>query len=173
MSAPQTRVAEPEFDFNAYFTGHTRISGWFADRFGNVKRHFCGDFYGEMRDDVFNLDEVLYYSDGVIEERVWNVKISDGGQFTAESDSLVGEATGIQSGNTLQLSYVMNVLIAEGKTWKLKMDDYMFFQPDGSLHNSTIVKKWGIRIGNVSTQYQKHDGSATCHIKQEKFALAG
>jgi len=160
----------PDFDFIDYFEGHTRASGWFADRFGNVKRHFCGDFYGEQIGDVFNLDEKLFYSDDVIEERLWSVKINADGVFTAESDALIGGAIGQMKGSGLRMQYVMNVMIAENKFWKLKMNDYMFFQPDKSLHNSTEVKKWGIRIGNVSTQYYKHDGSETC-AAMEKVAL--
>ncbi len=157
----------PEFNFIDYFDGHTRASGWFADRFGNVKRHFCGDFFGEQVNDVFNLDEKLYYSDDVVEERIWSVKISKNGVFTAESESLVGGATGQLTGSGLRMQYIMNVMVAENKFWKLKMNDYMFLQPDKSLHNSTEVKKWGIRIGNVSTQYYKHDGSETCAAMKE------
>jgi len=160
----------PEFNFTDYFEGHTRASGWFADRFGNVKRHFCGDFYGEKTEDAFNLDEKLYYSDGVVEERVWSVNISPDGVFTAESDSLIGGATGQMQGSGLRMQYIMNVMIAENKFWKLKMNDYMFLQRDKSLHNSTEVLKWGIRIGNVSTQYYKHDGTDTCAL-MEKNAL--
>jgi len=152
----------PDFDFVDYFGGHTRASGWFADRFGNVKRHFCGDFYGEQVGGVFNLDEKLFYSDGVVEERVWSVAITPDGEFSAESDSLIGPATGELKGSGLRMQYIMNVMIAENKFWKLKMNDYMFYQPDRSLHNSTEVIKWGVRIGNVSTQYYKHDGSETC-----------
>ena len=163
----QLSTQGPEFNFVEYFSGHTRASGWFADRFGNVKRHFCGDFYGEQKGEVFDLVEKLYYSDGIIEDRVWSVSIQPNGEFKAESDSLVGAAVGEQSGSGLKLHYIMNVMIAEDKFWKLKMNDYMFFQPDRSLHNSTEVKKWGIRIGNVSTQYYKHDGSETCLAMQE------
>jgi len=161
----------PDFDFLDYFEGHTRASGWFADRFGNVKRHFCGDFYGTQQNDLFNLDEKLYYSDGVVEERVWSVTISPDGVFTAESESLIGGATGELSGSGLRMEYVMNVMIAENKFWKLKMNDYMFLQPDRSLHNSTEVIKWGMRLGNVSTQYYKHDGSETC-AAMEKMTSA-
>lgn len=157
----------PDFKFTEYFNGHTRASGWFADRFGNVKRHFCGDFYGETVDGIFKLDEKLYYSDGVIEDRIWAVTIDPDGNFIAESEALVGPATGIQQGSALHLKYVMNVLIAEDKTWKLSMNDFMFYQPDGSLHNSTEVSKWGVRIGNVSTQYIKHDGTKTCLVLEE------
>lgn len=160
----------PEFNFIDFFEGHTRASGWFADRFGNVKRHFCGDFFGEQVGDVFNLDEKLYYSDDVVEERVWSVKINTDGVFTAESDSLVGGATGQLVGSGLRMEYVMNVMVSPNKFWKLKMNDYMFLQPDKSLHNSTEVKKWGIYIGNVSTQYYKHDGSETC-AAMKKTAL--
>lgn len=148
--------ATPTFDFVSYFEGHRKASGWFADRFGNVKRHFCGDFIGTLRDDgALKLDERLVYSDGLIETRVWLVNITDDGKFIAESDSLVGTANGVLKGNTLNMQYVMNVLVAPEKTWKLSMDDYMILQPDGSLHNITQVKKFGIRIGSVSTQYSR------------------
>lgn len=162
MNFDKLSASGPEFDFLDYFEGHTRASGWFADRFGNVKRHFCGDFYGESVGDVFNLDEKLFYSDGIVEERLWAVSIDENGQFKAVSDSLVGPASGEQVGSALRMKYVMNVMIAENKFWKLDMNDYMFYQPDGSLHNSTEVNKWGVRLGNVSTQYHKHDGSQTC-----------
>jgi len=164
----QLSAQGPDFDFVDYFNGHTRASGWFADRFGNVKRHFCGDFFGDLQGDSFNLDEILYYSDGVVEKRVWSVQIGADGAFTAESDALVGAATGIQQGSGLRLQYTMNVKIAENKVWALKMNDYMFYQPDLSLHNSTEVNKWGLRIGNVSTQYYKHDGTETCLAIQQR-----
>jgi len=162
----------PDFDFVDYFEGHTRASGWFADRFGNLKRHFCGDFYGAVKGEIFELNEVLFYSDGVTEKRIWNVSIDPDGKFLAESDALVGAATGIQQGSGLQLKYVMNVMIAEDKYWKLAMNDYMFYQPDRALHNMTEVKKWGIRIGNVSTQYYKHDGSETCMAMEGSETVA-
>jgi len=165
----QLSAQGPEFDFIGYFNGHTRASGWFSDRFGNVKRHFCGDFYGERKGDLFDLDEKLYYSDGIVEQRLWSIDISPEGQFKAESDALVG--VGEILGSALRMEYVMNVMIAENKFWKLAMNDYMFLQPDRSLHNSTEVKKWGIRIGNVSTQYYRHDGSQTC-AAMEKSAHA-
>lgn len=171
MNFKQLSAQGPDFNFVEYFDGHNRASGWFADRFGNIKRHFCGDFFGEQQGDVFNLSEVLYYSDGIVEKRVWLVRISEGGEFTAESSSLVGPATGVQTGSGLQLKYVMNVEVLGGKFWKLKMNDFMFYQPDLTLHNSTEVKKWGIRIGNVSTQYYPHDGSQTCEAIQERTAL--
>ncbi len=155
MKIDKVASQEPVFDFKAYFLGHTKASGWFADRFGSVKRHFCGDFVGSYDGDVFVLDEILYYTDGIVEERQWRVTISDDGEFKAVSDSLVGDASGTLQGNALQMAYQMKVKVKEDKEWILTMDDWMFYQPDGSLHNVTNVLKWGVRIGTVSTQYAK------------------
>jgi len=157
MSVEQTSATSiPAFDFVSYFEGHRIASGWFSDRFGKVRRHFCGDFIGTLRDDgIFELDETLIYDDGVIETRLWEVSIAADGRFTAESDSLVGSANGFINGPVLNMQYVMNVLITPEKTWQLSMDDSMVLQPNGTLHNITQVKKYGIRIGTVSTQYYR------------------
>ena len=152
----------PTFDFAEYFKGHTRASGWFSDRFGKPRRHFCGDFVGTEINGKLELDETLFYSDDVTESRVWLVDLQSEGQFSATSDSLIGDATGTFSGNALAMNYTMRVKVAEGKEWVLAMKDFMLLQPDHSLHNITQVYKWGIRIGTVSTQYTRHDGSQTC-----------
>jgi len=152
----------PQFDFNEYFLGHTRASGWFSDRFGKPRRHFCGDFLGTLDGNKLVLDEKLFYTDGVVEERVWRVEISQAGVFRAESESLLGLAKGQIKGNTLAMQYAMRVKIEEGKQWEFDMKDVMILQPDGSLHNITQVYKWGVRLGTVSTQYQHHDGKALC-----------
>ncbi len=162
MKIEQVSRPTPEFKFAEFFSGHTRASGWFSDRFGKVRRHFCGDFLGTQQGEDFVLDEKLYYTDGVFEERVWRVTFPGEGLFKAESDSLVGSATGIVKGNTLAMQYHMHVLIEQGKTWQLGIKDFMILQPDGSLHNIGHVYKWGIRIGTVSTQYQHHDGDQLC-----------
>ena len=154
MNLAKLRTVTPEFKFIEYFTGHTRASGWVADRFGNVRRHFYGDFIGTLNQDTLELDETLHYSDGVKEHRVWHVQVSETGVFTAESEALISGAKGRQEGNTLEMYYTMRVDLANDKQWVLDMDDYMFLQPDGSLHNIAKVKRWGIRIASVSTQYQ-------------------
>jgi len=154
MNLAKLRTDTPEFKFIEYFSGHTRASGWVADRFGNVRRHFHGDFIGTLNQGTLELDETLYYSDGVKEHRVWHVQVSESGSFIAESEALIGGAKGLQKGNTLEMYYKMRVDLANNKQWVLGMDDYMFLQPDGSLHNVAKVKRWGIRIASVSTQYQ-------------------
>jgi len=143
----------PVFDFCSYFLGRASASGWFTDRFGNVRRHFSGEFTGHFEGEDFVLEEVLVYTDGVTDKRTWRVRIDQQGNFRASSESLSGDATGQLLGNTLNLNYSMNVDLSNGKSWLMDMNDWMFLQPDGSLHNYTRVSKWGIHLGSVSTQY--------------------
>jgi len=152
----------PAFDFQGYFEGHTRASGWFADRFGKPRRHFCGDFIGTMDGDVLSLDETLFYTDEVVEKRVWLVTVGPEGEFKASSDSLMGDALGQISGNGLQMRYTMAIGMPGGDEGTFDFNDFMLLQPDGSVHNITQVLKWGVRLGAVSTQYARHDGSETC-----------
>lgn len=157
MKIESVAQTAPVFDFCSYFLGRASASGWFADRFGNVRRHFSGEFTGRYEGEDFILDEVLSYTDGITDKRSWRVYIDSQGNFRASSESLVGDASGRLLGNALNLKYSMNVDLSNGKSWLMNMDDWMFLQPDGSLHNYTRVSKWGIYIGSVSTQYIRLD----------------
>lgn len=157
MKLESVAQTTPVFDFCSYFLGRASASGWFADRFGNVRRHFSGEFAGRFEGEDFILDEVLVYTDGVTDKRTWRVNINQQGEFHATSDSLVGDATGQLLGNALNLNYSMYVDLANGKRWLMSMNDWMFLQPDGSLHNYTRVSRWGIHVGTVSTQYIRLD----------------
>lgn len=154
-----------DFDFCDFFTGTTFVSGWFADRFGTVRRHFSGRFIGSFDGEDFVLDETLEYTDGLTEHRIWRITVDEHGKFVGRSESLIGEAKGTLKDNTLHLVYRMKIQIADNKFWDLSLDDWMFMQPDGTVHNSTRVKKWGITIGTVSTQYLKASTAIVAHRK--------
>jgi len=162
----------PTFDFRAYFGGHVRASGWFADRFGRPRRHFCGDFVGRLEGECLVLDETLHFCDGVTEHRVWRVFIDADGQFLAESESLVDRARGQVKGNALAMHYAMRVATTNGSSPRFDFDDLMLLQPDGSLQNLTQVRKFGFRLGTVCTQYARHDGQATCASRRPPVAAA-
>lgn len=155
----QPALTSQDFDFEEYFLGHTYASGWFADRFGNIRFHFSGNFFGHHSDGAFLLDESLRHDDGHVDEKQWRVTVSDEKVFRAESPSLIGGAMGQITGSTLCMKYTMKVRIEEGKFWNLNMQDKMILQPDGILHNTTQVCKWGVRIGTVSAQYHRKNGN--------------
>ncbi len=144
----------PRFVLENYFDGKTKAWGMFHDRFGNLKRSFKVDIIGILDNDTLTLDEKFVYDDGEKESRIWSIKILGNNKYSGTADDVIGEATGISSGNALNWKYKLNLKVKES-TVVVDFDDWMFLQDDNILMNRAEVKKWGIVLGVVSITFKK------------------
>ena len=144
----------PRFVLEDYFDGKTKAWGMFHDRFGNLKRSFKVDITGTLDNETLTLDEKFIYNDGEKESRIWSIKILGNNKYSGTADDVIGEATGISSGNALNWKYKLNLKVKES-TIAVDFDDWMFLQDDNILMNRAEVKKWGIVLGVVSITFKK------------------
>ena len=144
----------PKLVLEDYFDGKTKAWGMFHDRFGNLKRSFKVDITGTLDNDTLTLDEKFVYNDGEKESRIWSIKILGNNKYSGTADDVIGEATGISSGNALNWKYKLNLKVKES-TVAVDFDDWMFLQDDNILMNRAEVKKWGIVLGVVSITFKK------------------
>ena len=144
----------PKFVLEDYFDGKTKAWGMFHDRFGNLKRSFKVDITGTIDNDTLTLDEKFIYNDGEKESRIWSIKILGNNKYSGTADDVIGEATGVSSGNALNWKYKLNLKVKES-TVAVDFDDWMFLQDDNILMNRAEVKKWGIVLGVVSITFKK------------------
>ena len=144
----------PRFVLEDYFDGKTKAWGMFHDRFGNLKRSFKVDITGTLDNETLTLDEKFIYNDGEKESRIWSIKILGNNKYSGTADDVIGEATGISSGNALNWKYKLNLKVKES-TVAVDFDDWMFLQEDNILMNRAEVKKWGIVLGVVSITFKK------------------
>ena len=144
----------PKFVLEDYFDGKTKAWGMFHDRFGNLKRSFKVDITGTIDNNTLTLDEKFIYNDGEKESRIWSIKILGDNKYSGTADDVIGEATGISSGNALNWKYKLNLKVKES-TVAVDFDDWMFLQDDNILMNRAEVKKWGIVLGVVSITFKK------------------
>ena len=144
----------PKFVLEDYFDGKTKAWGMFHDRFGNLKRSFKVDITGTLDNNTLTLDEKFVYNDGEKESRIWSIKILGNNKYSGTADDVIGEATGISSGNALNWKYKLNLKVKES-TFVVDFDDWMFLQDDNILMNRAEVKKWGIVLGVVSITFKK------------------
>ena len=144
----------PKFVLEDYFDGKTKAWGMFHDRFGNLKRSFKVDITGTIDNNTLTLDEKFVYNDGEKESRIWSIKILGNNKYSGTADDVIGEATGISSGNALNWKYKLNLKVKES-TVAVDFDDWMFLQDDNILMNRAEVKKWGIVLGIVSITFKK------------------
>ena len=154
MNVKNFENEKPRFVLEEYFDGKTKAWGMFHDRFGNLKRSFKVDITGTLDNDTLTLDEKLVYNDGEKESRIWSIKILGNNKYSGTADDVIGEATGISSGNALNWKYKLNLKVKES-TVVVDFDDWMFLQDDNILMNRAEVKKWGIVLGVVSITFKK------------------
>ena len=154
MNVKNFENEKPRLVLEDYFDGKTKAWGMFHDRFGNLKRSFKVDITGTLDTDTLTLDEKFVYNDGEKESRIWSIKILGNNKYSGTADDVIGEATGVSSGNALNWKYKLNLKVKES-TVAVDFDDWMFLQDDNILMNRAEVKKWGIVLGVVSITFKK------------------
>jgi len=148
------RDETPKLDLFGYFDGTVDAWGHFADRSGKVVRRFTVEIRGRVDNDRLVLDEDFRYSDGTHSRRVWTIRREADGRYRGTAADVVGEAEGVVSGNALRWSYVL-ALEADGRTWNLDVDDWMYLQDARVMLNKSVFTKFGFRVGEVILAFRR------------------
>ena len=67
---------------------------------------------------------------------------------------VIGEALGTQQGNAVNLTYTLQIPYGN-RTLNLAMDDWMYLVQDGVVLNRTVMKKWGLKVGELALVMKK------------------
>jgi hypothetical protein len=144
----------PRLDVEQYFNGTLDAHGMFQDRSGAVIKRFVVVMRCSWQGDTGTLDEDFVYADGSRQKRVWTVKKTGPGRFTASAPDVVGRAEGVVSGNSLNWKYVL-ALPVDGKIVNVAMDDWMFLIDQKVMLNRTAMSKYGFNVGNVTLSFTR------------------
>jgi hypothetical protein len=152
---PARDAAErPALDLRRYFDGQVDAWGVFTDRSGAVVKRFTVALTCRWQGDEGVLDEDFRFSDGSRQRRVWRITRLPHGQYRGRADDVVGEAVGEQQGNALRWRYTL-ALPVDGRTWHVQFEDWMFLVDDRVLLNRATMRKFGIRLGEVTLSFSK------------------
>lgn len=151
--APKTANL-PSFQLETYFEGRTEAWGVFQERGGALTRQFKVVITGTVDGNTLILDEQFDYSDGEKQQRIWTIKKTSPTTYEGTAADVVGVAKGIVQGN--QLSWTYDVRLPIGKNGLVTtFDDRMWLQSDGVLINRAIVKKFGVRVAEVTIAFKR------------------
>ncbi|HCJ7376741.1 TPA: DUF3833 family protein, partial [Enterobacter hormaechei subsp. xiangfangensis] len=103
------------------------------------------------------LNEHFVYDDGEKQQRVWHIRRVGQNRYEGTAGDIEGVATGQAAGNALNWRYSMNVK-ADGKTWLLHFDDWMYLQDSTRLFNKTEMKKFGVTVATVTLFFTRKEG---------------
>ena len=67
---------------------------------------------------------------------------------------MVGEATGVASGNALLWYYTM-ALPVDGTVYNVQFNDWMYLMDDEVMLNKAEMSKFGVTVGEVTLSFRK------------------
>lgn len=150
------RNQTPKLDLFRYFDGTIDAWGQFTDRSGEVVKRFKVEIRGRVESDALVLEEDFRYADGTTSRRVWTITRTGDGRYRGSAADVVGEAQGEVSGNALHWTYVL-ALEVDGSTWNLEVDDWMYLHDDRVMLNKSVMRKFGVRVGEVILAFRRRD----------------
>lgn len=152
---PQQYASEkPQLDIEKYFNGTLDAHGMFQDRSGDVIKRFVVVMRCSWQGDTGVFDEDFVYADGTKQKRVWTVKRTGPGRYSATAADVVGSAEGVVSGNALRWTYTL-ALPVDGRIINVRMEDWMYLIDDKVMLNRTAMSKFGVALGDVTLAFTK------------------
>ena len=145
---------EPRFDMSTYFDGPLEAWGTFQNRRGEVVRRFHVTMEGRWDGDTGTLEEHFTFDDGTTQQRTWTFRRLDEHRYSGTAADVVGEAEGEAYGNALRWRYVLQLPV-DDKVYNVTFDDWMYLMDDQVMLNQSVMKKFGVRLGEVTLWFRK------------------
>ncbi len=144
----------PRLDLTEFFNGPIQAWGIVQNRSGKVVRRFEVDMIGRWDGNEGVLEEDFRFADGQTQRRVWRFRKVDANRYTGTAADVTGEAEGEVAGYALRWRYVLQVDVGD-KTWNVDFDDWMYLLDDHTMVNRSVMKKFGLRVGEVTLFFRK------------------
>lgn len=144
----------PQLRLEEYFNGTLDAWGMFQQRDGKVVKRFRVVIEARWEEESGILDERFIYSDGTIQQRIWTITRNGADSYTGTAGDVVGVASGRFSGNSLHWRYTLRLPV-DGSVYEVQFDDWMYLQEDGVMINRSVMKKFGVRLGEVTLFFRK------------------
>ena len=144
------------FDLTTFLAGRTTAWGIFEDRFGRLRRRFTVEMNGHWQNREFLLDEKFVYDTGERETRTWRVEPGADGRFTAFCADCIGQASGACDRNGSRMSYKFKLRVNE-RALIVDFDDRIYRMGNGIAINRATMRKWGVKLGELSLFFQRHE----------------
>ena len=145
---------KPVLDLQQYFNGVLDAYGVFTDRSGTVVKRFTVVMRCSWQGDEGVLDEDFSYSDGTKQKRIWRLKKLADGRYTGTADDVVGTAQGQARGNAFYWTYTLSLPV-DGSVYDVTFDDWMYLMTDTVMLNKATMRKFGVRLGEVTLSFTK------------------
>ncbi len=144
----------PAFLVEEYFNGPIKAWGVVQSRNGKVNRRFEVDMVGTWNGNEGTLEEDFDYYDGEKQKRTWKIVKLPDGTYEGRASDIFGKAVGTIQGGSMQWIYDMDLKVGDS-SYRITFDDRMFLMRDGVLINRSYLKKFGVKVAELTIFMQK------------------
>ena len=137
-----------EFDVRRVLNGPMICEGVIYGPTGRVTSRFAADFDISWDDTTGVMNETFRYDDGSVQERAWNLTLTDAQNFEARATDVVGVGSGVQSGDAVQLRYKFRLPESSGGH-VLDTVDWMYLAPNGTVIDRSQFRWFGIKVAEL------------------------
>ncbi|MCG9706003.1 DUF3833 domain-containing protein [Photobacterium damselae] len=145
---------QPKLDLFEYFNGHVIAWGMVQDYTNTQTRRFEVTILGTVKDNQLTLVEDFIFSDGETQQRIWHITQLSEGLYQGTANDVIGTATGKSQGNAVNWRYTLDLPVGD-ESYQVQFDDWMYLQDEHHLFNLADIKKFGIKVGQVTLFFQK------------------
>ena len=138
----------PAFDIRTHLSGPIDCEGVIYGPTGRIASSFVAKMNGDWRGANGTLSEDFTYSGGSVQQRKWNLSLGNDGRFTATADDIIGTATGIQTGKSVRMKYMIRLPEGSGGH-VLSVTDWMYLMDNGNIINRSEMRKFGIKVAEL------------------------
>ncbi|MEM1100442.1 MAG: DUF3833 domain-containing protein [Pseudomonadota bacterium] len=138
----------PQFDIRQHLQGPILCEGVIYGPTGRVTSRFVADFDAQWEGNTGVMRETFRYDSGEVQDREWRLTLGNDGTIKADADDLVGQGSGRQEGNAVQLNY--NIRLPEKSGGHvLSTTDWMYLVENGTIMNRSQFRKFGIKVAEL------------------------
>ena len=137
-----------QFDLRRHLNGPIDCEGIIYGPTGRVSSRFVGRFHASWQGNIGTLTERFEYDSGTVQEREWQLTLSDDGAIHADAADLVGSGSGRQFGSAVHLNYKIRLPASAGGH-VLATTDWMYLGPNGTIVNRSQFHKFGLKVGEL------------------------
>lgn len=142
----------PPITLVSAFQGRTTGRGHFRVWVTGDERRFTARLNGTVTGPegarVLTVVEDFYYDDGQQDRLTWVFREKGPGRWTGKREDTVGEATVIEEGGQIRLTYTADFKSPSGVN-RLGFQDILYARPDGTIVNDAVVTRAGIAVASV------------------------
>jgi hypothetical protein len=148
------KESKPKIDIEKFFNGKVKAWGVVQDWSGKVVNKFDVTMNGTWQGETGTLEEDFVYYNGKTQKRIWTLKKLENNNVEGKAADIIGKATGKTSGDALNFHYTMDIEV-DNKTYRVKLDDWMWAMNDGVVINRSYIKKFGFTVAELTIFMQK------------------